>query len=244
MQNILILGATSSIARSIATIFAARGDQLYLASRDTEELARITNDLKIRYNVPVHYSKFDAEDSSTHLDFWQNTLKTMQHIDGVIVAFGYLGNADALHNTTMATQIIQNNFAGAVSILNHCANYFEAQKHGFIIGLSSVAGDRGRQSNYIYGAAKAALATYLQGLRNRLYPAGIQVITIKLGFVDTAMTYGLPGLFLVASPEKAAQKIIKTIGSKQDIAYIPGFWRYIMLIIKTIPEGIFKRLKI
>jgi len=117
-------------------------------------------------------------------------------------------------------------------------------KRGFIIGISSVAGDRGRQSNYVYGAAKGALSLYLQGLRNRLHPSGVRVITIKPGFVDTAMTYGLPGMFLVASPQAVGESIASSPGKSADVVYLPWFWRYIMLIIKHIPEPIFKRLKL
>ncbi len=144
----------------------------------------------------------------------------------------------------MGKRIIDSNFTGAASILSHCANHFESMKSGFIIGISSVAGDRGRQSNYVYGAAKGALSLYLQGLRNRLYPGGVRVITIKPGFVDTAMTYGLPGLFLVASPQYMGNRIVAALGKSADVVYLPWFWRYIMLIIKLIPEPIFKRMKL
>ena len=140
--------------------------------------------------------------------------------------------------------MIVSNFTGAVSILNHCANYFETLQNGFIIGISSVAGDRGRQSNYLYGAAKGALSLYLQGLRNRLFVSGVRVITIKPGFVDTAMTFGLPGLFLVATPQFVGARIVSALGKSADIVYLPGFWRYLMLIIKHIPEAVFKRMKL
>jgi short-subunit dehydrogenase len=235
-MNILILGATSSIARACATEFAARGNNLFLASRDTEELARIANDLRVRYNVKIHYGEFDAENFATHEKFWQDTLHTIGTIDGVLVAFGYLGNKQ------QSQQTIARNFSGAVSILDICANYFEQQKKGFVIGLSSVAGDRGRKSNYVYGAAKAALNVYLQGLRQRLFKNHIKVLTVKLGFVDTAMTFELPNLFLVAKPEDVAKKIVSALKQNHDNVYIPWFWRYIMLIIKSIPEVIFKRL--
>jgi short-subunit dehydrogenase len=141
-------------------------------------------------------------------------------------------------------KIIVANFTGAASILGYCANFLEQKKHGFIIGISSVAGDRGRQSNYVYGAAKGALSLYLQGLRNRLFASGVRVITIKPGFVDTAMTYGLPGLFLVASPHDIGKRIVAALDKSADVVYLPWFWRYIMLIIKHVPEPIFKRMKL
>jgi short-subunit dehydrogenase len=241
--NVLILGATSAIARGTAAAFAARGDNLYLASRDLEELNRIAADLQIRYGVKVTCSLFDAAATETHPAFFADVLKEVQELTGVVVAFGLLGDQQAAREFELAEKIIASNFTGAVSILSICANYFEPLKRGFIIGITSVAGDRGRQSNYVYGAAKGAFSLYLQGLRNRLFASGVRVITIKPGFVDTAMTFGLPGLFLVASPQNIGKQIVRTLSKAADIVYLPGFWRYIMLIIKHIPEPIFKRLK-
>lgn len=241
--NVLILGATSAIARGTAAAFAARGDDLYLASRDLEELKRIAADLHVRYGVKVSYGLFDAAATDTHPAFFLAVLKEMQGLSGVVLAFGLLGDQMAAREFNLAEKIIASNFTGAVSILSLCANYFEPYKHGFIIGISSVAGDRGRQSNYVYGAAKGALSLYLQGLRNRLFPSGVRVITIKPGFVDTAMTFGLPGLFLVATPQTIGKQIVQTLNKSADVVYLPSFWRYIMLIIKHVPEPIFKRMK-
>lgn len=241
--HVLILGATSAIARGTAAAFAARGDDLYLASRDVEELKRIAADLQVRYGVKVQYSQFDATNTDTHAAFFLNVIQVTQGLSGVVLAFGMLGEQQAAREFKVADKIIASNFTGAVSILSLCANYFEPLKRGFIIGISSVAGDRGRQSNYVYGAAKGALSLYLQGLRNRLFPAGVRVITIKPGFVDTAMTFGLPGLFLVASPQTIGQQIVYTLNKASDVVYLPRFWRYIMLIIKHVPEFIFKRMK-
>ena len=242
--SVLILGATSAIARGTAAAFAARGDNLYLASRDLEELKRIAADFQIRYGVKVYYGLFDAAKTDTHPEFFKNVIKEMHELSGVVLAFGMLGDQRAARDFKVAGKIITSNFTGAVSILSLCANHFEPLKRGFIIGLSSVAGDRGRQSNYVYGAAKGALSLYLQGLRNRLYPSGVRVITIKPGFVDTAMTFGLPGLFLVATPQNIGKQIVKTLSKSADIVYLPGFWRFIMLIIKHVPEFIFKRMKL
>lgn len=241
--SVLILGATSAIARGVATAFAARGDDLYLASRDEDELRRSAADLQLRYGVTVHYRVFDAQASETHEAFFNAVLVDTPDLSGVVLAFGYLGDQLAARDFAVAAKVIASNFTGAVSILGLCANYFEPLQRGFIIGISSVAGDRGRQSNYVYGAAKGALSLYLQGLRNRLYPHGVRVITVKPGFVDTAMTYGLPGLFLVATPQQIGQRIVATLGKSADVVYLPGFWRYIMLIIKHIPEFVFKRMK-
>jgi decaprenylphospho-beta-D-erythro-pentofuranosid-2-ulose 2-reductase len=167
-ERVLILGATSAIARATAAAFAARGAALYLASRDADELQRIAADLRLRYGVEVHYGLFDAEATGSHEAFFKSVVQDMHYLSGVVLAFGYLGDQQAAQNFSVGAKVIASNFTGAVSILSHCANYFEPLQRGFIIGISSVAGDRGRQSNYMYGAAKGALSLYLQGLRNRL----------------------------------------------------------------------------
>lgn len=242
---VLVLGATSAIARGTAAALARRGHPLYLAGRDETELARLAADLHIRYQVPVNYGSFDASDYESHSSFLARVLEAMGSLEGVLLAVGYLGDsATARTHFEEAERILTTNFTGAVSILGACANYLEQKGKGFIIGLSSVAGDRGRQSNYFYGAAKGGLSIFLQGLRNRLFPAGIRVMTVKPGFVDTAMTFGLPGLFLVASPDKVGERIAVALGQPRDVIYVPWFWRYLMLIIRNIPEPVFKRLKL
>jgi short-subunit dehydrogenase len=243
-QSVLILGATSAIARATAVGFASRGATLFLASRDEEELQRIAADIRLRYGVVVNHGLFNAEATDTHEAFFNSVVAAMPDLSGVVLAFGYLGDQQATRDFKVGEKVIARNFTGAVSILGYCADYFENLHNGFIIGISSVAGDRGRQSNYVYGAAKGALSLYLQGLRNRLYKSGVRVITIKPGFVDTAMTYGLPGLFLVASPQSIGERIVLSLGKSSDVIYLPWFWRYIMLIIKCIPEPIFKRMKL
>lgn len=242
-KPVLILGATSAIARATAGAFAARGNDIYLAGRDMDELPRLAADLKVRHGVEVRYGSFDAEATATHGSFLQHVIDEMSGLGGVVLAFGYLGDQLAARDFSVGAKIINSNFTGAASILSECANYFEPLKSGFIIGISSVAGDRGRQSNYVYGAAKGALSLYLQGLRNRLFHSGVRVITVKPGFVDTAMTFGLPGMFLVASPKSIGERIALAPDKSADVLYLPWFWRYIMLIIMHIPEPIFKRLK-
>lgn len=244
-KNILIIGATSSIARSLANQFAQQGSHLYLASRDVTELERIANDIHIRYQTPIDYSVFDAEDLATHDAFWQQVLSKMPTIDGLLFASGYMGNPDRHQDFAEQKKVIDTNFTGAVSIINIAVQYFaQQQQSGFILVLSSVAGDRGRQGYYVYNASKAALTVYLQGLRNRYFSKGVRILTIKLGLVDTAMVYGLPRAALGANPNKVATKIMRLLNSNNDESYVPGFWRYIMLIVKLIPEKIFKRLKL
>lgn len=245
-QTILILGATSAIARAAAFCWAKRGYNLYLASRDKHELERISADISIRCGVVVRHSVFDIGEFSTHESFIGKVLEeTSGNFCGVLLAAGYLGNqATAVTDFGEAKKIIDVNYIGACSILTQCANVLIGRKETFIAAISSVAGDRGRQSNYVYGSAKAGLNVFLEGMRNRLFPQGVHVLTIKPGFVDTAMTYGRPGMFLVASPELVAETIVKAVDKRKNIVYIPWFWRIIMGIIQSIPECIFKRLKL
>jgi len=242
---VLVLGPTSAIARATAGELAAAGHDLYLAGRDAEEIARLAADLHIRHGVRVAHGYFDALDPASHRAFMDGVLHECGTLAGVLLAFGDLGDARTSRtDPEQALRVIATNFSGAVSILTLCANHLEERSGGFIIALSSVAGDRGRQSNYVYGSSKGGLSVFLQGLRNRLHPAGVRVITVKPGFVDTAMTFGLPGLFLVASPGQVARRIVRALHGAVDVLYVPWFWRYIMLAICAIPERLFKRLKL
>lgn len=240
-KGILILGAGSSIAKYTAQAFAKKGHPLYLAGRDLEELKRTASDLHIRFNVDVKTGYFDALKIDEHELFLQQAVKELGGIEGVLVAFGEYpkGKKDFLEENL----IFQTNFIGACSILHHCANYFAVQESGFIIGISSVAGDRGKRSNYPYCAAKSGLNTYLQGLRQRLASHGIRVVTIKPGYVDTPMSFGLPRVFLNSSPQEVGEKIARSVERGQEIVYLPWFWRYIIGAINLIPEKIYKRLK-
>ena len=242
---VLVLGPTSAIARATAGELADAGHDLYLAGRDLEEVARLAADLRIRHGVRVAHGRFDAAAVADHAVFLEEVLAHCGRLSGVLLAFGELGDQQQAQNDReRALEIIASNYTGAVSILTLCANHLEQQTRGFIIALSSVAGDRGRQSNYVYGSAKGGLSVFLQGLRNRLYPAGVRVITVKPGFVDTAMTFGLEGLFLVASPQDVARRIRRVLAGRGDVVYAPWFWRYIMLVIRAVPERMFKRLKL
>jgi decaprenylphospho-beta-D-erythro-pentofuranosid-2-ulose 2-reductase len=241
MRNILILGAGSDMAIPLARIYSSKKDRVILASRTP--MVKLQEDLKIRYNSEVYALPFDALDYSSHESFYKN-LPGIPDI--VICFFGYLGDQKrAEKEWDEAHKIIETNYTGAVSILNLAAQNMELQNSGVIVGVSSVAGERGRQSNYIYGSAKAGFSTYLQGLRNRLFHSNVHVMTVKPGFVDTKMTEGLnlpkP---LTANPEQVAKAIVKGVESKKNVIYVLGMWRLIMLIIKSIPEFIFKKLKL
>jgi decaprenylphospho-beta-D-erythro-pentofuranosid-2-ulose 2-reductase len=221
--RLLILGASSDIARAIARKFASQGWDLLLAGRDPELLSRDAADLRMRYKVNAEPLKFDALDFESHVGFWGGI---NQKPSAVACVFGYLGDEKVSESDWKeAKKAIDTNYTGAVSILNIVANFYESQKSGAIIGISSVAGDRGRMSNYIYGSAKAGFTAYLSGLRSRLSKSGVKVITVKPGFVATRMTdnLNLPG---------------------KPVVYTKWFWRWIMLAIIHVPERIFQKLKL
>jgi short-subunit dehydrogenase len=245
VPTVLILGATSAIASALAREFAAHKFDLVLGGRDREELGALAADLSLRYGVRAGVLPFEALDTQTHASTLRSFLSGAGNaLEGVVVCLGYLGDqAKGQCDWEEARRILETNFTGCVSALNILANHFEPRHTGFICAISSVAGDRGRQSNYLYGAAKAGLSAFLQGLRNRLFHAHVKVITVKPGFVDTGMTYGRPGLFLVASPESVAKGIFRAIAKGKAVVYLPWFWRLTMLIVQSIPEAIFKRLR-
>ncbi len=243
-MKLLVLGANSDIGSAIAGAFAKfEQADLILASRDMESLEKKAKDIEIRHSVKTKIIQFDATNFSTHQDFYNNLSPKP---DGVVVAFGYLGDQkNAEQSFDDAKKTLDTNFTGAMSILEIIAQDFETRNKGFIIGLSSVAGERGRQSNYIYGAAKGAFTIYLSGLRNRLHKNDVRVITVLPGFVQTKMTAALDlPEKLVATPEEVADDVYSAFKKKKDIVYSKWFWRWIMLIIKAIPEIIFKKLNL
>jgi len=243
MKTLLIVGAKSDIAKAVATAYAKNGFNLILGGRNIDELERFANDLRIRYNIEVSLKELDLSDTATHADFY-NSLEPKPN--GVVVAAGYMVEQEIAQNSLDETlNTITVNFTGAVSLLNIIANDFESKKEGFIVGISSVAGDRGRKANYIYGAAKAGFSAYLSGLRNRLFESGVEVLTVKPGFVNTKMTKGLnlPDK-LTAEPNEVAEDIYNAQQNAKEILYTKWIWRYVMLIITHIPEFIFKKLSI
>jgi short-subunit dehydrogenase len=243
-QTWLILGASSAIARAFAREAAARGADVILAGRDTEDLARTAADIVIGTGRAATVMSFDALDSSTHAGL-VSKLANLPGVLNVALMFGTMPDQAAMdENPDLALSCIASNFAGAVSILHRLAPLLEARRDGIVIGFGSVAGDRGRLKNYLYGSAKSGLDTYLSGLRNRLGRAGVHVMTVKPGFVDTAMTFGLPGLFLVASPESVARACLNAAAARKNVIYVPWFWWGIMAVIRAIPERTFKRMSI
>ena len=245
MKRTLIIGATSAIAGEFARISVEKGDRLFLAARNPVKLQTVAEDLKVRGGKKVATSVMDALDSGTHESLLKAAVAELGGLDTVLIAHGVLGDQKAAERDyRIAEREYQINFLSVVSMLTHAATYFENQRAGTIAVISSVAGDRGRQSNYVYGSAKGALSIYLSGLRGRLYKSGVSVLTIKPGFVDTPMTAHLKKGPLFASPRRVAAGIYRAIDRRRDVVYLPGFWGVIMTIIRLIPERIFKRLKL
>ena len=243
MPTVLILGAASDMAVAIAEKFASRGYNLQLAARNADRLAPLRSDVNIRYKATADLLEFDALAFASHKSFFDHLSPKP---DVVICVFGLLGDQEAAMNDWLqAERIIDTNFTGAVSILNAAAAYYTTQKKGIIAGISSVAGERGRQSNYLYGSAKAGFTAYLSGLRNRMHQHGVHVVSIQPGFVYTRMTQDLtlPPL-LTATPKEVASAVFSGVNGKKNVVYVKWFWRWIMLIIRSIPEFIFKKLKL
>ncbi|MBC8034098.1 MAG: SDR family oxidoreductase [Chitinophagaceae bacterium] len=243
MATVLILGATSDMAAAISRRFAQQQFNIQLAARSVEKLAPLQSDINIRYGVSCTAHEFNALDFQSHEPFFH---KLPVKPDITICVFGYLGeNETARSNWPETERIIGTNYTGAVSILNIVSAYYAAQKKGTIAGISSVAGERGRQSNYIYGSAKAGFTAYLSGLRNRMYREGVHVVTVQPGFVYTRMTENLtlPPM-LTAKPEDVANDIFTAVSQRKNIVYTKWFWRWIMLVIVMIPEFMFKKMKL
>lgn len=247
-EPILVVGATSDIAEAICRRLAAAGRDLILAGRDPEALAALAADLAIRFGRQTAAEPFEALDAAAPEPFFERCVaRAAGGLAGVIVCHGYLPQQSAAeHDLDEQRKTIEINFTSVAALLAVAANYFADRREGFLAAISSVAGDRGRQSNYIYGAAKGALSVYLAGLRNRLHPCGVQVLTIKPGFVATKMTTGQlnPRSPLVATPERIAGDIERALRRKTNVLYTPWWWRWIMRIIRLIPEPIFVRLKL
>ncbi|MDA5094032.1 SDR family NAD(P)-dependent oxidoreductase [Aliiroseovarius sp. KMU-50] len=239
----IILGATSSMARAFARKVASEGAFVLLAGRDMEDLERSATDMRAR-GQHAEAIKFDARNPKT----FDPIIDRVSEVVGVINAAVFVGSMppqDAIdEDPSLIDGTVMDSYAGPARFLQKLAPVIEARGAGTVVGVGSVAGDRGRIGNYVYGSAKAGFATYLSGLRNRLTRAGGHVVTVKPGFVDTAMTWDVEGMFLVATPEKVAGDISNAVKKKKNVIYTPFFWRYIMLIIRHIPEFIFKKMSI
>ena len=241
MPTLLVLGATSGIAKATAYQFAKAGWDLQLAGRDIKSVSSVADELSKLTECNTSCFKFDAMKIETHIDFVNHLPKLP---DAVLISVGLLGNQEeAKHNPNGALTILQVNFVGIIPIISIIADKFEERGYGTIIGISSVAGDRGRSSNYIYGSAKAGFTAYLSGLRQRLFKCGVRVMTIKPGYVATKMiAHKKTSRILTAQPDEVGYAIYKAYTNKKDIVYVRWFWRYILFFAKIIPECIFKRI--
>lgn len=245
MTRILVIGATSAIAQETIRIWAARGARLQLAARDAARLDAVARDARLRGAAEVETLRFDALDTASHEKIATQAWETWGGLDIVLVAHGVLGDqAASQRDAREAEAQLRTNLLGAVTILTPLASRFEAQGEGVIAAISSVAGDRGRMSNYVYGAAKAGLDAFLEGLRHRLVHAGVAVVTIKPGFVDTPMTAHLRKGPLFASPGRVARGIVRAIDRRRRVAYLPGAWRAVMFLIRNAPSALLHRTRI
>jgi decaprenylphospho-beta-D-erythro-pentofuranosid-2-ulose 2-reductase len=242
MPSVLILGAGSDIGFAIAKKFASEKYDVQLAARNPEQLKPMQSDISIRYGVQCSLHAFDAADFSSHNSFY-NSLSPKPDVTAYVI--GYMNdNEKVITDWNESVKTINANYTGAVSILNIISSDYASKKAGSIIGISSVAGNRGRQSNYIYGSAKAAFTAYLSGLRNKMYHSKVHVLTVLPGFVYTRMTEHLKlPKPLTAKPEEVANAVYNGFKNKKNIIYVKWFWKWIMLIITSIPEPMFKKKK-
>lgn len=243
-QTWIILGATSTIARAFARLVSARGDGVLLAGRDMEELERIATDCGFRGAPLAEAIAFDARDAGS----FGPILTRADTLEGTVCVAVFVGSmpsqAEIDADPALVEGTVTDSFTGPARFLTAVAPLLEARGSGTVIGVGSVAGDRGRLGNYVYGAAKAGFHAYLSGLRNRLGRSGVHVVTVKPGTVDTAMTWGLEKLPFLAPPEKVAADILRAADRKTDVLYTPVIWWPVMTVIRAIPERIFKKMQI
>lgn len=244
MKKILIIGASSAIAEQCARIYASRGDALFLVARSLERLMVISADLLVRGSAQVYQFQVDMNEIDRHEVILDEAERAMGGVDLVLIAHGTLSDQQACERCVDKTLVeIKTNALSVISILTLVANRFELKQAGIIAVISSVAGDRGRASNYVYGSAKAMVTTFTSGLRQRLYKSNVTVVTIKPGFVDTPMTSAFKKGVLWTKPNVVALKIIQAIDKKKSEVYVPSFWWLIMAVIKLIPNSLFKKIK-
>ncbi len=245
-MNILVFGATSAIAQAFARLYAPAGGRFFLIARNAERLATIAADLRARGAEQVESATADLADLPLHAGLIAQAKNALGAIDRVLIAHGTLSNQQTCE--TDAESMIREigiNFLSAASLLTALANVMQVQRSGSIAVIGSVAGDRGRQSNYVYGSAKAGLGAFVEGLRHRMTRHGVNVTLVKPGFVDTPMTAALAkGGPLWASPEKVAKDIKNAMEGGTAVLYTPWFWRWIMMIIRSVPDAIFRRTRL
>ena len=244
-NRVLIIGATSAIAKATARIYAARGCRLHLVARNQEALQAVANDLTVRGASEVTFNTLDVNDFEKHGEVLQQAMDSLHQVDVALICHGSLPDQQASEKDfDLARHEINTNGLSVISLLTTLSEFFIKQGNGTIAVVTSVAGDRGRQSNYVYGSVKAMVSTYLQGLRGRLLPHNVHVVDIRPGFVDSPMTAHLEKGPLWAKPEQIGRIIVNSIGKRRHTVYAPFYWRFIMLIVRSVPEVLFKRIKL
>ena len=245
-MRVLIIGATSAMAAACARRWAADGAQLMLVGRDADKLEAVARDLTVRGAASAATFVLDALDTPRHAEMLAAASRTLGAIDVVLIAHGTLPDQQSCQSDVPQTlREFASNATSVIALLTILATHFEQQRHGALAVITSVAGDRGRPSNYVYGSAKAAVSTFCEGLRPRLFKSGVSLTDIRPGFVNTPMTAGLPlPALLVAEPDDVAARIVKGIASKRDVLYVPAFWALILLVVRLLPRTIFKRLSL
>lgn len=247
IERVAVVGATSSIGRAIATRLARDGARVVLCGRRVAELELIAKDIAIRTGSDARVVRYEALAFDEHAEFVRRAERAFPGeepgLEGLVVVVGEMAEqTDAEADFALARRMIDVNYASVVSLCEELAPRLAANRGGFLCAIGSVAGDRGRQSNYLYGSTKAALATYVDGLRVRLAKAGVGVTLVKPGFVDTPMTWGRPGVFLAAKPSVVARDVVRGIRRNRRVVYTPWFWRWILLAVRLAPDALFRRL--
>lgn len=244
MKKIIILGATSGIAVEVQREVARRGCELLLVARSPQRLAALQADLLVRGAREVLTYSADLSSVAQHDRVFEFACRTFPDFDTVLLAYGSMhSQKDSENSIQVLLEELQVDFVSAAAILTLFAAELERRRTGCIAAITSVAGDRGRRSNYVYGSAKGGLSLFLQGLRSRLHPAGVSLITIKPGPVETPMTDHLSNTVHFADPQRVARDIVRCLERRSpNVLYTPRVWRYIMTAVELIPETVFKRL--
>ncbi|MCB1044108.1 MAG: SDR family NAD(P)-dependent oxidoreductase [Acidobacteria bacterium] len=243
-MNVVVFGATSAIAQAASHFWAARGDRLLLVARNADNLNAVANDLRARYDVDIATHQADLADVAGVPDLVHSVFESMSQVDRVLIAYGTLPDQEACEIIPAdAWPHLTTNFVSPVILVGELSRRMAS--HGGCIGvITSVAGERGRRSNYVYGSAKAGLMTFLQGMRHRLHGTKLHICDIRPGFIATPMTQHLKQGLLFAKPAKVAPRLVQAMDRGKSVVYLPGFWRWIMWVIRAMPTYIMHRTKL
>ncbi|HET7824687.1 MAG TPA: SDR family oxidoreductase [Anaeromyxobacter sp.] len=245
VEKVVVFGATSAMAQQAVRLLAREGAELVLVGRDPEKLAAVSADAVLRGARSAARIPADLDDCSRFDELAGDVFGRLGRVDLVLLAQGLLGDTPACErDPALAARVLHTNLVAPALLLERVAARMAGQGSGTIVGISSVAGDRGRQSNYVYGAAKGGLSLYLSGLRNRLARSGVHVVTVKPGLVDTPMTAAMPRSRLFSHPSTVAVAILRAVRHRSDEVYVPGYWRAVMWIVRHVPERMFKRMRL